>query len=37
MGEAQENGVTPQNGPSHHLKYQLQLKKKGNIGSWGVI
>lgn len=26
--ETQENGVTPPDGPRHHLKYHLQLKTK---------
>ena len=27
-----ENWVTPTNGPSHHLKYHLQLKTKEDVG-----
>ena len=33
MGEAQENGVTPPNDPSLHLKYHFQLKAKEDGGT----
>lgn len=35
MGDTQENEVTPQNGPVHHLKYHLQLMTKEDIGVGG--
>lgn len=28
MGDTQKGSVTPIDGPSHHLKYHLQLKRK---------
>lgn len=31
MGETQENWVAPQNGQSHDLKYDLQLKTKDGV------
>ena len=33
MGETQGNWIILKNGPSHHLKYHLQLKTK-DVG-WG--
>lgn len=35
MGETQENSVTQQNGQNPHLKYQLQLKTKEDVGGSG--
>ena len=31
MGDTQENRVILWNGPSHHLKYHLQLKTKDDL------
>lgn len=31
MGNNDENGVIPQNAPSHHLKYYLWLKTKEDV------
>ena len=36
-GRDEENQITPQNGPSHHLKYYLQPKKKDGVGRWPVM
>ena len=36
MGETEENWVTLQNGPSHHLKDHLHLKTKENVGGKSV-
>lgn len=36
MGETQENSVTQQNGQNPHLKYQLQLKTKEDVGGSGL-
>ena len=33
VGETQGTWAMPQNSPSHHLKYYLQLKTKGDVGN----
>lgn len=34
MGDTEENCVTPQDGPSCHLKYYLQLRTQETCGGW---
>lgn len=36
MGDTQENSVAPWHGPSHHLKYYLQLKAEEDVEGLGT-